>query len=68
MLEIKLLKRKFLYDSKELPDPNPKLSKEEVLDLYSNSYPELTSAQIVGPKIENNCQVFEFKTVMGTKG
>ena len=67
MLEIKLLKRKFLYDSVELPDPNPELSKEGVRDLFANQYPELTSGQIVGPRIEGEHQIFKIKTAQRTK-
>lgn len=68
MLEIKFLKRKFLYDSVELPDPNPELSKEGVRDLLANQYPELTAGTIVGPRVEGEYQIFEFKTALGTKG
>lgn len=51
-----------------LADPNPAMTKEDVMKFYSNQYPELTTCSIDGPKIENDQQVFEFKTTVGTKG
>lgn len=62
------LDREFRKDGQRLPDPNKELPPSEVLNIYSNTYPELTNAQIVGPTIEDNKQVYEFKTVLGTKG
>ena len=52
-LEIKGLQRvfKFKKDSKELvlSDPNNELSVNEVMDFYSMTYPELTTATVHGP-------------------
>ncbi len=52
----------------ELNDPNPELSPEQVLTFYSSSHPELTTATIDGPKIENDKAVYEFTATVGTKG
>ena len=52
----------------ELPDPNPEFTSDEVMQFLSGQYPELTTATIDGPKIENDSQVYEFKTTVGTKG
>ena len=35
---------------------------------YANMYPELTTATVHGPVIENDTAVYEFKTTIGTKG
>lgn len=52
-LEIKGLQRvfKFKKDSMELvlDDPNSELSVNEVMDFYSMTYPELTTATVHGP-------------------
>ncbi len=45
-MAIKPLERVFVFEMNELPDPNPKLSETEVLDFYSNTYPELNIAYI----------------------
>jgi PRTRC genetic system protein C len=62
------LKRVFKHGKLELEDPGTNMSKEKVLDFYSNQYPELTNSSVTGPKIENDNQVFEFSTSVGTKG
>ena len=51
-----------------LEDPNPKMSSEDIRDLYSNQYPQLTNSTIVNKGIEDGKSVFEFITVAGTKG
>jgi PRTRC genetic system protein C len=51
-----------------LPDPNPAMSPDEVMDFFSNTYPELTTATVHGPEIENDQMVYRFKTTIGTKG
>lgn len=52
----------------KLDDPNPDMLPVEVMDFYSITYPELTTATPHGPLIEEDCAVYEFKTTIGTKG
>lgn len=47
-----------------LADPMP----DAVMNYYANMYPELTTATVHGPVIENDTAVYEFKTTIGTKG
>lgn len=72
MLEISLLPRVFLFkhEGKELKltDPEPSMSKEEVLNFYSPTYPVLTTAKIEGPYIDEDEQRFKFVSTIGTKG
>ena len=51
-----------------LHDPNPAMQPDEVMDFYSNSYPELTTATVHGPEIKKDKVVYHFKTTIGTKG
>lgn len=71
-LEIKGLKRtfKFKKDSKEieLADPDSNLSAAEVMDFYSMTYPELTTATVHGPEWKEDRAVYRFKTTIGVKG
>lgn len=71
-LEIKGLQRVFKFrkgsSEIELADPDNSLSPNEVMDFYSMTYPELTTATPHGPLIEEDCAVYEFKTTIGTKG
>ena len=67
-MEVTNLKRKFLFNDQELPDSNPNLTPKEVMELYSNTYPELNNGNLTGPVIEDDMQVFTFKTILGSKG
>lgn len=65
-----ILKRVFQIEKSgvELPDPNPEMSEDEVMKFYSAQYPELTTATVDGPKINNDKAHYSFKTTIGTKG
>ena len=71
-LEINELKRVFYLKKGntelELGDPDDSLSLHEVMDFYSMTYPELTTATVHGPEIQNDRAVYRFKTTIGTKG
>jgi PRTRC genetic system protein C len=71
-LEIKGLKRVFKMKKANtylaLNDPNPEMVPADVMDFYSMTYPELTTANVHGPVIEEDCAVYEFKTTTGVKG
>ena len=67
-LHINNYKRVFKHGSTTLADPNPEMSPEEVMNFYSNQYPELTTSNVHGPKIDGDNAVYTFKTTVGTKG
>jgi PRTRC genetic system protein C len=50
MIEAKPLSRNFTYNGLKLPDPDPRMTAEEVKSLYSHQYPELATAAIAGRK------------------
>jgi len=72
MLSTTILKRVFLHKVQgnqiTLTDPNPALSVQEVLNFYSATYPELTTAQTEGPEISEDALQYRFQTTLGTKG
>lgn len=71
-LDIKGLKRVFILkkgnDTLTLEDPDSRMSLSEVTDFYSINYPELTTATLQGPELEEDRAVYRFKTTIGTKG
>lgn len=71
-LEINGLKRVFKLKKGntvlELDDPDSSLSLNEVMDFYSMTYPELTTATVHGPELEEDKAVYQFKTTIGVKG
>ena len=71
-LDIKGLKRVFILKKGNgtltLEDPDSRMSLSEVTDFYSINYPELTTATLHGPQLEEDRAVYRFKTTIGTKG
>ena len=71
-LDIKGLYRVFILknenDTLTLEDPDSRMSLSEVTDFYSMNYPELTTATLHGPELEEDRAVYRFKTTIGTKG
>lgn len=67
-LNVTGMKRVFVYGKRELEDPNKSMTPEEVMQFYSGLYPELTTSNVHGPKIEGDKAKYEFKTTIGTKG
>lgn len=71
-LAIKGLKRVFILKKGNgtltLEDPDSRMSLSEVTDFYSINYPELTTATLHGPELEEDHAVYRFKTTIGTKG
>ena len=49
-MEGKPLCRCFEFNGVKLPDPNPKLSVEEVRALYAHQFPDIATASITGPE------------------
>lgn len=68
----KELKRKFTIqvgkDTITLEDPNINFSAREVMEMYSNQYPQLINASIESKGIVDENILYHFATVAGTKG
>lgn len=65
---VQKLLRSFAYNGIALPDPGPELSPEQVRDVYSATYPEITTASIEGPEQKGDRLVYTFRRAVGTKG
>ena len=59
--------RVFVYDGREFPDPDPKMSIDEVRQSMTNFFPELANAENKTSK-RGEHDVIEFKKRVGTKG
>lgn len=59
--------RVFIYDNREFPDPDPKMSTEEVRQSMSSFFPELANADTQLSK-RGEDDVINFKRRVGTKG
>lgn len=71
-LQVKELTRVFKFKKNnqdiELPDPDPHMTPDMVMNFYANQFPELTTATASGPTINNDMMLFTFSTTIGTKG
>ena len=50
-LNITAIQRVFKHGNVELADPSSNLSPEDVLGFYSNTYPELTTSNVVALRL-----------------
>jgi len=68
LMTIETMGREFRYDGVRLPDPDPKLSIEEIRSAFSATYPEIATAAVTGPEAVGNKLVYHFAKAIGTKG
>lgn len=67
-LAVETTVRAFKFSGMTLQDPDPKLSPQQVKEFYAGIYPELTNAEIEGPKVDGATVQYEFRKAVGTKG
>lgn len=67
-ITVKALPRQFTYSGVALPDPGAHLSLEQVRDVYSAAYPEITNAAIDGPEERGGHLVYTIRRAAGAKG
>ncbi len=59
--------RVFVYDGREFPDPDPKMSVDEVRQSMTSFFPELANAESK-PSKRGDDEIIEFRKRVGTKG
>lgn len=67
-IEITKLTRHFSFNGADLPDPGEAFTPEDVKDLYSNQYPDLSTAIINEPNVKDGVVTYTFNRNVGTKG
>ncbi|MGH9622440.1 MAG: PRTRC system protein C [Bryobacteraceae bacterium] len=67
-IQTRTLERSFSYLGLRLPDPDPRLTPEQVKDVYAATYPEITTAVVEGPDTSGGTPQFKFTRDIGTKG
>ena len=67
-ISIATLTREFTYNGMRLADPGPAFTPDQVRDLYSAQYPELTTATVDGPEYAGEVASFKFVRAAGAKG
>ena len=62
------LQRVFRYNGQDIPDPNPDLPTDKVLETLADAYPELINATVTKTKIEGASRIHTVEAAVGTKG
>lgn len=62
------LSRYFEFNGVRLPDINPKLSPEEIRNLYTHQFPDIATATITGPEAVGDKLRYQFTRAIGSKG
>ena len=62
------LERVIKYEGKVLTDFNPATSVEDIVKMHVAATPELASATIEGPVVEDGKNVYTVQKRLGTKG
>ena len=60
--------REFSWNGVKIPDPDHKLSPEEVRAVLATMYPDIATATITGPEAVGNRLLYRFVAAIGTKG
>lgn len=68
MVEVQTLRTVYRYQGRELAAPDGSFSPEQVRQFYQTMFPELVTAEILGPDTSDGKLVYEFRRNVGTKG
>ena len=67
-LKTSSLPREFVFNGSRIPDPDPRMSIDQVRDLLTHSYPEIATANLSGPEDTGTSLRYSFSRAIGTKG
>lgn len=60
--------RIFRYSGRDLPDPHPEMTTEEVLEHFTSDYPKLLGGKVIPPVQEGDRLIYELRENFGDKG
>ena len=63
-----VITREFSFNGVKLPDPDPKLSPEQVRSVLATMYPDIATASIAGPEAVGDKLRYNFVRAIGAKG
>lgn len=67
-MQIRAMRREFSFSGLKLPDPDPKLTVEDVRGILAMQYPEIATAAIAGPEPVGDTMRYTFERAIGSKG
>lgn len=60
--------RIFVYEGKEIPDPDPSMTPDDVRKSFIDFFPELANATVKPSVTRGEDEIIEFETRVGRKG
>ena len=67
-MQANFIKREFTFNGVKLPDPDIRLSPEEVRGVLATMYPDIATASITGPEAVGDKLRYNFVRAIGAKG
>jgi len=67
-MQTSVVTREFTFNGVKLPDPDPKLSPEQVRSVLATMYPDIATASITGPEAVGAKLRYNFVRAIGAKG
>jgi len=67
-MQASIVSREFTWNGVKIPDPDRKLSPEEVRAVLATMYPDIATATITGPEAVGDKLLYRFAAAIGTKG
>ena len=67
-MAINTLPRVFVYDNKEIPDPNISFTEDEVLKFLSGTFPAIINGNIEKREVKDDKLYITVSNNIGTKG
>ncbi len=67
-MESRVLQKVYEFNGVRLPAISNDLSPEETRNLYSQQYPEISTATVTGPEVVGDKLVYRFSRAIGSKG
>ena len=67
-MQARAMRREFSFQGLKLPDPDSKMSVEDVRGFLAMQYPEIATAAISGPEAVGDTMKYTFERAIGSKG
>ena len=67
-MQARAMRREFSFLGIRLPDPDSRMTVEDVRAVLSMQYPEIATAAISGPEAEGDTIKYTFERAIGSKG
>lgn len=67
-MQARAMRREFSFQGLKFPDPDSKMTVEDVRGVLAMQYPEIATAAISGPEAVGDTMRYTFERAIGAKG